>query len=280
MAEKTIAFSPVSVKENSPQTGVPQSDSGELVALVEERVVASSLDIAARFGKRHKNVLQSIDNLLDDCPAEFGRLNFQPSSYLNEQNKEQPAYNLSRDGFALLAMGFTGKAALEWKILYISAFNAMEAALLEKERKDVHFRERFYVAAGALAAMLARETDYRRDLARKVMKETWFGMTGVFIAEMLKISVNRVYRIRRKYGAFKKDFYWALDLADNRLPDAEHITQRMRMFEREREIRQRHKEIMARYSAERAESRAFRRSESECPPGRRTERHPSGGRHD
>lgn len=85
--------------------------------------------VAEKFGKQHKNVLQSIENTLADLPEEFGRLNFQPSSYLNAQGKQQPQYQLTRDGFTLITMGFTGRAAMEWKIRFIEAFNAMEAEL-------------------------------------------------------------------------------------------------------------------------------------------------------
>lgn len=89
----------------------------------------SSREVAHHFGKQHKNVLQSIDGLLADCGEEFGRLNFQPSSYVTQQGKSQREFNLSRDGFTLLAMGFTGREAVSWKIKYLDAFNAMETEL-------------------------------------------------------------------------------------------------------------------------------------------------------
>ncbi len=88
---------------------------------------ASSLLVAELFEKRHDNVLQSINEL--DVPDDFRRLNFQESSYINKQNKEQPSFNMTRDGFSLLAMGFTGKKAMEWKIKFLEAFNTMEARL-------------------------------------------------------------------------------------------------------------------------------------------------------
>ena len=97
----------------------------------------SSLKVAERFGKRHTNVLRAIESLeLDD---EFGRLNFEPSSYLNEQNKEQPCYNITRDGFAILAMGFTGPEAMKWKKAYIQAFNQLEQAHLERLQQQAEF---------------------------------------------------------------------------------------------------------------------------------------------
>lgn len=92
-----------------------------------ETPVVSSRDIAERFGKEHKNVLQSIDNL--ECSTNFRRLNFQPSSYTNKQNKSQPEYLITKDGFVFLVMGFTGKEAAIFKEKYISAFNYMAESL-------------------------------------------------------------------------------------------------------------------------------------------------------
>jgi Rha family phage regulatory protein len=93
--------------------------------------VASSRQIAESFDKRHDHVIRDIDNLKGDVPN-FGEMFFEteiPDSY----GRPQRAYLMNRDGFSLLAMGFTGKAALEWKIKYIAAFNAMEQQLSQKQ---------------------------------------------------------------------------------------------------------------------------------------------------
>ena len=111
-----------------------------LVTARREQAVCSSLMIAEHFYKRHKNVIQTIETkILPAVSKEFGRLNFQPSSYVNSQNKKQPMYYMTRDGFTLLVMGFTGKEAMEWKIKYINAFNSMEKLL--KERSTPEFLE-------------------------------------------------------------------------------------------------------------------------------------------
>ncbi|SDK78266.1 phage regulatory protein, rha family [Maridesulfovibrio ferrireducens] len=89
--------------------------------------MVSSIVVAELFGKLHKNVLRDISDL--EIPDDFRFLNFQESSYVNLQNKEQLSFNMTRDGFSLLAMGFTGKKAMEWKIKFLEAFNAMEAKL-------------------------------------------------------------------------------------------------------------------------------------------------------
>lgn len=97
--------------------------------------MASSLDIAKVFEKEHKNVLQSIENLFEDIPQDFNELNFQLVEYTDAKGEKRPMYNLTRDAFTLLAMGFTGKKAMRFKVLYIETFNAMEKALLEQSKK-------------------------------------------------------------------------------------------------------------------------------------------------
>lgn len=92
--------------------------------------VASSRQIADNFEKRHDHVMRDIDAMKKDVPN-FGEMFFEttaPDSY----GREQRAYLMNRDGFTLLAMGFTGKAALEWKLKYIAAFNEMEKKLAEQ----------------------------------------------------------------------------------------------------------------------------------------------------
>lgn len=97
-----------------------------------QQVYTTSRKVAEHFGKLHKNVLRDIEQLLAEMPEnQFGRLNFEPSVYYNEQYKLQPEYHLTHDGFALLAMGFTGREALQWKISFLEAFRTLERQLRE-----------------------------------------------------------------------------------------------------------------------------------------------------
>ena len=93
------------------------------------KITVSSLEVAKHFEKRHDNVLRDIEKIIESCPTEFNGLNFEAVEYLDTKGEKRPAYNLTRDGFSLLVMGFTGEKALQWKIRYIQAFNAMEQAL-------------------------------------------------------------------------------------------------------------------------------------------------------
>lgn len=83
--------------------------------------------VAEVFEKEHKNVIQSIRKLIEGTAQNSAvRQMFSESTYLNEQNKEQPMFVMNQDGFTLLAMGFNGKKAMEFKLKYIEAFNAMK----------------------------------------------------------------------------------------------------------------------------------------------------------
>lgn len=94
--------------------------------------VASSREIAKRFGKEHRNVIQSIKNLSAENSAVTQM--FFKSEYTAGTGKKYPMYLMNRDGFSLLAMGFTGKEAVQWKLKYIAAFNAMEQQLAEQHK--------------------------------------------------------------------------------------------------------------------------------------------------
>ncbi|WP_352403018.1 Rha family transcriptional regulator [Pyramidobacter sp.] len=99
------------------------------------RAVVSSLDLAKKFEKEHRSIIRSIKNL--DPHEDFTEHNFVPSEYQDITGRKLPCYLISRDGFMLLIMGFTGKKAEAIKVAYIRAFNAMEAALRERERSGM-----------------------------------------------------------------------------------------------------------------------------------------------
>jgi len=102
------------------------------VQLIEGRAVTSSVEVARVYGKQHKDVLRAIEKILPELPAEHQR-NFAPMlssvEIGNGATRDSKAYHLTRDGFTLLAMGFTGKKAIAFKIAYIEAFNQMEREL-------------------------------------------------------------------------------------------------------------------------------------------------------
>ncbi|HCL5074824.1 TPA: Rha family transcriptional regulator [Salmonella enterica] len=103
------------------------------ITIHNNRAVTTSIAVANYFEKSHDNVLKKIRAVMFDCPPSYHVVNF------NEVVREvpggdgavrkMPMFELTRDAFVLIVMGFTGKKALQWKIDYITAFNAMEAEL-------------------------------------------------------------------------------------------------------------------------------------------------------
>lgn len=91
--------------------------------------VASSREVAKRFGKEHKHVLAAIRQIL---AAENSATKFFHETAFEYRGQRFPEYLMNRDGFALLAMGFTGKEAVTWKLKYIEAFNQMEKQLAQR----------------------------------------------------------------------------------------------------------------------------------------------------
>ena len=76
-------------------------------------MTTTSRDVAEVFGKEHKNVLRDIETL--ECSEEFSRLNFEPISDEDSYKQKQKAYKMTRDGFTLLVMGYTGEKAMQFK---------------------------------------------------------------------------------------------------------------------------------------------------------------------
>ncbi|WHQ78835.1 Rha family transcriptional regulator [Latilactobacillus curvatus] len=103
-----------------------------LVIMKDQQAVTSSLQVAGVFEKRHDHILRDIESIKEDVPN-FGEMFFkgkEPDSY----SRERKVYFMNRDGFALLAMGFTGKKALNFKLKYIKAFNQMESEVKSQNK--------------------------------------------------------------------------------------------------------------------------------------------------
>lgn len=104
----------------------------ELVYLKNDEAVCDSLQIAEKFGKRHSDVIRAIENLIKNDSTQNCVQCFRKTSYKDGTGKSNKMYRMNRDGFSVLAMGFTGKKAMEWKWAYIKAFNQMESFIREK----------------------------------------------------------------------------------------------------------------------------------------------------
>ena len=108
--------------------------SKKLVFIENDQPVTTSLKVADTFDKKHFHVVRDIRDLIEQIGNESknGLVKmFDEASYVDKKGEQRPMYYMNRDGFTLLAMGFTGKKALEFKIKYIDAFNRMEEKLNE-----------------------------------------------------------------------------------------------------------------------------------------------------
>lgn len=138
------------------------AEEGNVVRFVPRIVTANdtafvnSRDVADAFGKEHRNVLRDIDNLLKniDCPILSSGL-FRLSMMPDGQGIDRRTFDMTRDGFALLAMGFTGSKALQFKLQFIEAFNTMERALerVRAESSNAISAAEMAVLKGDLAAL-------------------------------------------------------------------------------------------------------------------------------
>lgn len=156
----------------------------------EECTVVSSLDIAETFGKEHRRVLQDIREI--GCSEEFRLHNFVQSSYENSQGKQQPMFLVTRDGFVLLAMGYTGELAMRFKEAYIKQFNAMESAL----RGKLIEREKGIAVRQALTKALQQSTENERmhghaySTYTNVIYKVLFGMNAAQLREKYQIKAS------------------------------------------------------------------------------------------
>jgi Rha family phage regulatory protein len=123
----------------------------DLVIMHDREAVTSSMMVAKVFGKDHRNVLRDIRHLVEGLPKiEQAPHMFVPGTMINEQNRQEyPVYYMNRDGFTLLAMGFTGAKAMHFKLQYIQAFNIMEIQLKSGYRLPQTFSESLRMLADA-----------------------------------------------------------------------------------------------------------------------------------
>ena len=191
----------------------------ELVKIKNNQVVVSSRQVAEKFGKLHKDVLENIREIIK---AENSALTFyQENTYKAGTGKSYPEYLMNRDGFSLLVMGFTGKDALHWKMKYIAAFNEMEAKLNGKPislLKEKEIEARLNNSRARIASefrKIAEKNDipeYKHICQQKAAevlsgvpllpmeeaKEITYSATD--IGRLLGVSANKIGTIANKYN--------------------------------------------------------------------------------
>lgn len=170
----------------------------ELGIMHNKQAVTTSLRVAEVFGKDHKHVLETISNLA----AEKSAAKFFAEATYDNRGKQYPMYYMNRDGFTLLAMGFTGKRALQFKISYINAFNSMETQI-----KTGYVIPGSYAEALKLAASQAEQIE---DMKPKALfaDAVATSHTSILIGDLAKlirqngvdIGQNRLFAWLREHG--------------------------------------------------------------------------------
>lgn len=215
-----------------------------------DQPLTNSKLVAEVFGKPHKVVLVAIRNLLEGSAQNCAVLEmFSESTYLNEQNKEQPMFIMNQDGFTLLAMGFTGSKAMEFKLKYIAAFNKMKKEI-EASKQDV---PRNYLEAlkslvkseeekQALVETNKKQTlmleqkqienDQLKDEKRKDEPYTIFGkaMVGctnsnIYVDHLAKIITQNGYKIGEKqlFAWLRDNGYLGKNKAHKNVPNQQYV---------------------------------------------------------
>ncbi|MCD8089275.1 MAG: Rha family transcriptional regulator [Clostridiales bacterium] len=158
-----------------------------------ETARADSLFVAKFFEKEHKNVLRDIESLIDPksgLSEEFNRLNFEPTSYVDSWNRKQKAYAITRDGFTMLVMGYTGAKANRFKELYIKRFNEMENHIkaLSEAKSD------FPLLTDNIKLLHENPQPYHYSNECNLVNKIALGMTAKEFRELNKIPKGETIR--------------------------------------------------------------------------------------
>jgi Rha family phage regulatory protein len=196
-------------------------------------VFTTSLLIADKFGKQHKNVIAKIESLSDST---IGRLKIKPTTYVDEQGKINKMYQLDRDAFAFIAMGFTGKKADEWKLAFLAAFNQMEEHL----QKILDQRWLEHRTEAALEYKVMSDTLQEvRALAGKETKGWHYANEALLVNWALTGEFKKVDRAKlsadelRLLGVLERLNAVLLGAGFNRQQRQERLVERCRMIKQE-----------------------------------------------
>lgn len=160
-----------------------------LVVLKDHQAVTDSLKVAESFDKKHKHVLETARNLAAENSAT--KKMFVESTYVN-RGKEYPMIYMNRDGFTLLAMGFTGKKALDFKLKYIQAFNEMEKRIRQpkSERLEIMRKNSATKRAGVLYKIaMATDSNISRQ---KLLHRAAEALTG---EKLVPVMQDKYYSV-------------------------------------------------------------------------------------
>ncbi|EOV2387394.1 Rha family transcriptional regulator [Enterococcus faecalis] len=215
-----------------------------LVIMKDQQAVTSSLQVAETFGKEHKVVLKAIDELKQGVAQNYADL-FYDDSYIHKQNKQ--SYRqviMNRDGFTLLAMGFTGQKALQFKLKYIEAFNQMEKEI-QQPKLPTSKRELAMLALSANEETNERvdnidkrlvdieenkliSTEDKGTIDSRVRKKVYYLCKEQRLSQEAKSmlfqdlgsSIKRLFNVPNRGRIKDKDFQRVLEFIDNWQPSS------------------------------------------------------------
>lgn len=130
------------IATSTPTENQVQPTRNPLVKIVDGQAITTSIEIAEKFEKNHFHVMRNIQKLVEEIHNDFKESNFGLVEIIEKNasgaDVNKSYYTITRDGFTLLAMGFTGKKAMQFKLDYIAAFNLMEKRLIEQTMKALN----------------------------------------------------------------------------------------------------------------------------------------------
>ncbi len=174
----------------------------ELVFKSNDQAVTTSRLVAERFGKRHADIIRRLENL--ECSTDFTERNFALSAYKDATGRKCKEYQITRDGFSFLVMGFTGKDAAKFKEQYIKAFN-----LMEQQANRPMTQAEMMLAQAQLIVQLdntQREHDARLRVleAKSVVDFEHYSVMAYAVINNVSVSRNKAATVGRKCASICK----------------------------------------------------------------------------
>ena len=191
-------------------------------------LTVSRIQVAEDFDKDHRHVTEKIRNLIAENSAVKNF--FTETTYISERGRAYKSYDMTRDGFSLLVMGFTGSKALEWKLKYIEAFNLMEKQLQQtvtaKEQAQLITQDKIKIAELLLAtAQLDGVSEPTRNrianeitemLTEKKIQKTEKHYSATEIGEMFGLSAQKIGKISNEHNLKTEEYgEWYKDITAN-----------------------------------------------------------------
>lgn len=170
--------------------------------IVDNKIFTTSKSIADVFEKNHQHILEKIKGLLQD---EFSWSNFRHISIDDNYGRKQPAYELTRDGFSLLVMGFTGAKAYDFKVKFIEAFNQLERqftigkeqftlAIQELQKKSIEsdtFKNKYYEMMEMTNKLLVQKIE---SMEQSAPAPSYY-LQGKALTHEEKMEIERLYKL-------------------------------------------------------------------------------------